>query len=70
MDQLGFYFLPGGCGLSGSAQGTFANIASPSAFSISSLFESGTQGGNAPLGVPVGFWLIGAAVVGLLLWRH
>lgn len=45
-------------------------VASPSAFSISSLFESGTQGGDAPLGIPIGFWLAGAAGLALLFWRH
>ena len=39
---------------------------SSGAFSLSSLFTSGTQGGNAPLGIPIGFWLIAAAGAALL----
>jgi len=39
MDQLGFYFLPSGCGLANSAAGTFANIADMIAFCQYSYFE-------------------------------
>ena len=39
MDQLGFYFLPGGCGLANSGPGTFANIADMQSFCQHSYFE-------------------------------
>lgn len=39
MDQLGFYFLPGGCGLANSGPGTFANIADLQSFCQYSYFE-------------------------------
>jgi hypothetical protein len=39
MDQIGFYFLPGGCGSSGSGVGTFASIADMEAFCQYSYYE-------------------------------
>jgi hypothetical protein len=39
MDQLGFYFRPGGCGLASSAVGTYVNIADMLAFCQYSYFE-------------------------------
>lgn len=39
MDQLGFYFLASGCGLSNSGIGTFANISDMLAFCQYSYFE-------------------------------
>jgi hypothetical protein len=39
MDQIGFYFLPGGCGASGQAVGTQANINDFYAFCQYSYFE-------------------------------
>ena len=39
MDQLGFYFLPGGCGLANSGPGTFSNIADLQSFCQYSYFE-------------------------------
>ena len=39
MDQLGAYFLPGGCGLTSSAQTTFASVLDMIAFCQYSYFE-------------------------------
>ncbi len=39
MDQLGFYFLPGGCGLTGSASGTYAAAQDMISFCQYSYFE-------------------------------
>lgn len=39
MDQLGFYFLPGGCGLTNSGAGTYANVADMISFCQYSYFE-------------------------------
>ena len=39
MDQLGFYFLPGGCGLTGSAAGTYAAAQDMISFCQYSYFE-------------------------------
>jgi hypothetical protein len=39
VDQIGFYFLPGGCGASGSAVGTQANVNDMEAFCQYSYFE-------------------------------
>jgi hypothetical protein len=39
VDQLGAYFLPGGCGLSGSSTGTFANVADMISFCQYSYFQ-------------------------------
>lgn len=39
MNQLGFYFLPTGCGLANSGVGTFANIADMATFCQYSYFE-------------------------------
>jgi hypothetical protein len=39
MDQLGAYFLPGGCGLANSAAGTFANVADMISFCQYSYFQ-------------------------------